>query len=1275
MEQGGGGLNKLKRSSGHFVRYKHDPDNPNSLSDDNVWSICEDKSGTFWIGTGDGLNKFNRETEHFTHYKSTANLSGTLSHIEVSVIYEDRSGKIWIGTWGGGLNRFDHEREQFVHYQHDPDNPSSISHNNINSIYEDCEGVLWVGTYGGGLNKFDRQTEQFVHYTTVTDDPRSLSNNYIMSIYQDKNRVLWIGTSYGLNRFDPQKQQFSHYTTNPFELSSLSNNDVRAIHEDVSGVLWIGTYGGLNKYDHAKEQFVNYRVDPSRPTSLSNNDVCAFYEDKSGVLWIGTWGGGLNKFVREKDQFYHYKMDTTDHTSLSNNRIWSIYEDSYNILWIGTIDGGLNKFDREKEQFFCYKNDPENPFSLSENSVRAVFEDSEGVLWIGTWAGGLNRYDRAKDRFIRYQHNPDAPSSLSDNKIWSIYEDRSGSLWVGTRDGGLNKFDREKEHFIHYKNNPHDPTSLSHNSVVTIHEDRRGVLWIGTYGGGLNRFNRKNETFHNYTEKDGLPHNMILGILEDDHDNLWLSTNKGLSRFSLREKIFTNYDVRDNLQSNQFNPGACFKSKNGEMFFGGVSGFNSFHPDQIKVNPHVPPLVLTDFKIFNKSIVQEGKLEKSLSETKELELSYKEFFFTIEFAALDYRISEKNKYAFMLEGFDEEWISAGTARSATYTNLDTGRYIFRVKGSNNDGVWNEQGVALTIIVNPPPWKTWWAYGLYCLTILGIVFFSSRYAYLRHKNKTYLRELERQRVELENERKMAVISTRLKESEKKYRSIFENATEGIFQMTPTGRPITANTSLAHIMGYSSVDDLMANPTNIRAQFSVDPKMDNEIQLILSTEDNIKNFETQAYQKDGNVIDISLNIHSVRDEDQNLLYYEGIVADITERKRTEMLRIEKEAAERATQTKGEFLASMSHDIRTPMNAIMGLSDLALNTDLTEKQRDYIEKISISARSLLGLINDILDFSKIEAGKLSLETVTFKLEKVVDNLSDVLLNKAVEKDIEFQVSLDEMIPAILVGDPLRILQILINLTSNAIKFTNSGKILVKVITVDQNAERVKLRFSVADTGIGISQENKSKLFDSFTQADGSTTRKYGGTGLGLTICKRLVELMNGEIWAESELGQGSTFSFEVEFGSHDIEVALAKKPEVREPEAVETLAGTKILLVEDNSINQQVAVEILQSCGVSVDVANNGEVAVETIGTSKYDAILMDIQMPVMDGFEATRLIREKTQYKDLPIIAMTAHAMKGDQENCFEAGMNDYVTKPIDPEQLFSKLAQWIRSERL
>jgi PAS domain S-box-containing protein len=665
-------------------------------------------------------------------------------------------------------------------------------------------------------------------------------------------------------------------------------------------------------------------------------------------------------------------------------------------------------------------------------------------------------------------------------------------------------------------------------------------------------------------------------------------------------------------------------------------------------------------------------------------------------------------------------------------------------------------------------------------------------------------------------KLVEIKTQeLKDSEKRYRGIFENAIEGIFQTSPQGKVITANQSTATILGYDSPEDLIITIRNLTQDVYVNPDKRIEFLSVLKKKSYVKDFEFQAWRKDKSIIDVSINAHLVRDHQGNILLIEGRLVDVTEKKRMVELRISKEAAEAATKAKSEFLASMSHEIRTPMNAIIGLTALAIKNEKSYKQLDYLKKIESSAEALLGIINEILDFSKIETGKMTLERINFNLENVFDHLSTLFTIQCEEKGIELLFDIDIHVPIFLIGDPLKTGQVLINLLSNAVKFTKSGQIIVKMTNMFKEevdiSKKIILHFSVQDTGIGLTQEQTCKVFKSFSQADISITREYGGTGLGLAISKSLIEMMGGEIWVESEYGKGTTFHFTVPFdlqtearenmfkcpedllgmrillvddnpvareilsetleslqfeinqvasgeeaiteienassenpyqlvlmdwkmpGMDGIETTKQIKSSIRSPhmpsilmvtaydienikkqakkagvdsflikpvnpsilyntilnvfgkgdvvktqskedfsiiDGVKNIQGAKILLVEDNEINQQVATELLEEAGFWVTAVNNGQEAIQKVNESAFDIVLMDINMPVMDGITSTGIIRKTHTVENLPIIAMTAHAISGYREKCLDGGMNDYITKPIEPKKLLSTVVKWI-----
>ncbi len=786
----------LNRYDGYeFKVYRNDPADSFSISDNYIWRLLKSRNGDLWIGTlKGGLNRYEMSTGRFIAYRNTPEDSTSLSNDNVTGLYEDKSGTLWVGTWGGGLCRLDPGARGFVRYRHDPKNANSLSGNFISSIKEDATGDLWVGTWQG-LTRVDRTRTRFTRYAQSPDTPGNLSSNLIWDLLVDRHDDVWIATRAGLNRYDRDNGKFVRYSHNPQVSGSLSSNIVASMLEDNGGNFWVGTYeGGVGVLDRSSNMFVHYKQGMNPPDGPIRNDVLAIHEDRSGIIWFGTTGG-ISSYDPHADKFHLYaatqddpkglnnvrsicqsrkggilvglndggvkRIDRQGHVlegwrtgendphSLSSNKVLSVLEQRDGTLWVGTQGGGLNRSSRGAPGFERYENNPRNLQTLSDNTVIALLEDREGGVWAGTNGGGLNRFDPAWKRFIRYQYSP-GPGSLSGDWIWSLYEDSKGAIWVGTWTRGLNRLDRTTGRFEAFLNDPANPKSLSNNSILCIREDKDGMLWVGTHGGGLNRFDPATNTFKRYTEKDGLPNNVVLGVLPDNHGNLWLSTNRGLSRFTPATGTFRNFDMYDGLQGNEFDHGAYCRLYDGTMLFGGIGGLNLFHPDSIRDNTFVPPVVLTGFSVFETPV----SLTQPIYSADRITLSFKENFFSFNFVALNYSSSNKNQYVYKLEGLDEEWVKAGTRRVAYYTHVPPGTYVFRVEGSNNDGVWNNLGAQISVVVTPPFWGTWWFRALSSMTLVaGLVLFYRRRVQGLEKEKRVQQEFSMRLMESqENERK-------------------------------------------------------------------------------------------------------------------------------------------------------------------------------------------------------------------------------------------------------------------------------------------------------------------------------------------------------------------------------------------------------------------------------------------------------------------------------------------------------------------------------------------
>ncbi|MCG3121151.1 MAG: Anaerobic nitric oxide reductase transcription regulator NorR [bacterium] len=736
---GSEGLFQYNPDTDKFDRFKYDPHNPESLAGKFVNTIYEDSRGDLWFGTLTGLYRYNRQSDTFTIYRHDPHDTTTISSDGISAFYEDRMGTLWIGT-GAGLNRYEREKNTFIRYRHNPNNPSGLSGDGIVCIREDRRGVIWIGT-SSGLNRYDRQTDKITRCRYHPQDPYTMAPDFVFDIYVDSKGTLWVGTFHiGLWRYEAATDRFFNYMHDPDNPYSLSEDRISCLYEDRSGVMWMGTYRhGLNRYDRRQEAFARYQIPRS-------GGVYAIKPGRNGELWIGTSDAGLLQYDRQGKLAKHYLHDPKNPESLSSNIVQAIYECRHGELWIGT-GRGLDLYDARNQRFIHYLHKPFDLKVPEHYEVKAVYEDTAGAIWIGTKGSGLCRLNRQQKTFTYYRNEPDNPASLGGNSIWTISEDKNSDLWIGTFDGGVSRLDKKTGAFVRYRHDPKNPRSLNNNAIYSIYADPSGQIWLGTFGGGLNRYDPDTEVFTHYTERNGLLDNFVKGILPDGHGNLWLSTDKGLSQFVLRPDelggagahpqtaSFKNYTVKDGLISNQFLSGAYDKSQDGRLFFGGEGGVIAFHPDSLKDNPHRPPVVLTRFNVFDHPL----PLPAALASLQEIKLSYRQNFFSFDFVALDYTAPLKNQYAYQLEGFDPDWVHCGTRRYASYTNVDPGEYVFRVKGANSDGVWNEAGASIQIVITPPFWKTWW----FRILAISALFFSG---FTWYKRRIRLLEEKRQALE-------------------------------------------------------------------------------------------------------------------------------------------------------------------------------------------------------------------------------------------------------------------------------------------------------------------------------------------------------------------------------------------------------------------------------------------------------------------------------------------------------------------------------------------------
>lgn len=1138
----GGGLNRFDRKTGKFKVYKNIPGEPNSLSNNDVWSICEEKEGVLWVGSGKGLNKYDRENDKFTRYLEKSTSEDPKKGNRVNTIYRDSQGTLWVGT-DDGLYKYERDKNDFTRIKCKGGSKEPTPRK-MRVIYGCEDNALWIGTEAG-LYKFKLEKGEFTHEHEIIEGPYELRDKQISSIHRYPFDRLWIGTQgHGLYILDPLLERPTQHKNIPGNSDSLSDDDIRAIYEDRSGLIWIGTYtGGLNKYDPKRKKFTLYRNIPDNENSLSNNKVMAIGKGKDGVVWIGTRGGGFNRFDPLQEKFSRYTIPLDVSKNLRRNEIRAVREDHAGFLWIGTVRAGMYMFEPVKRKFTPYiikDVEKKDEYIIGpEEYILTIYLDKEDVLWIGTMDKGLTKIEKNRKKYKNYRNNPQNEHSLSGDKVYSILEDKFGTLWVGTGFGGLNRFDKEKEIFTRFQpsDDKRDRDSISHNFITAICEDREGTLWIGTNGGGLNKFDREKGTFTAFTMQHGLPNNVIYDILEDDEGYLWLSTNKGLSRFIPKTKKFRNYSVGDGLQAYEFNRGAAWKSESGKMFFGGVNGFNVFDPEELKskdrLNP--PPIVITSFKKRS----QEVELPTSISEIKDLELSYKDTSITFEFAALSFSDPESNRYAYKLEPVDKEWIDRGNKHNVDFINLKPGEYTFRVKGSNNDGIWNEEGKSMKITVNPPFWTTFWFWGIVVLMIVGAILGVARWR---------IKIIERANAQLKKE------IVERKRAEEHFRTLLETSPDAItLSEVETQKIIMANLQAANLLGFSSEDEIKREVKNIFHVFSEKDRIKamKNAETVIQT-GVIRNTEYTLINKDKTPIDAELSTALIRDDDGKPKYYLSTARDIRERKEAE--RKEKLQRERLVQidkmaSLGTLVSGVAHELNNPVSFIKMNAEsfskvwkdvVPVLDKHYEKNKDFkMAKMpyEYSKSELEGLIASLMNNSK-------------RIEKIIDVLRDfsrpggggnysrepIDINKVIKSSIDltnnmikkatqnFSFSPGRSLP-LFEGNYQKLEQVIVNLIQNACQALPDKSKKIEISTSFE-VKKKRILIKVVDNGTGIEEKNLKYITDPFF----TTKRDSGGTGLGLTISSQIIQEHGGSLMVESTVGKGTTIIINLKVISYE-------------------------------------------------------------------------------------------------------------------------------------------------
>ncbi|MCU7555367.1 ATP-binding protein [Alteromonas sp. ASW11-19] len=1260
---GDGGISRYEPQTDSFINYLPETSYPN-LKGSKFRTIAEAPNGTLWFGTQtSGIAVYNPEADAFSHIDGGLDTNGSLNSNNIRDILIDDAGNVWVATYGGGLNVLPADAQDFQQFT--TESAVSTPSDNIRSLYSANDGTLWVGTKDSGVFTFDRENGVKRHAFYEEGKPGGFCDNWVRDIYQDSKQRMWFATTGGLCQWDAGQDKFIAHRHDNTRTDSLLDNRVLALFQDDGGVMWVGTYQGISRWNAEIEPFDLINRSFGVGKDMDSEVITSFATSTDGTLFVGTWGGGLNVFDTQAGTLQVVRADPGTPGKLQGDRVMSLLVDSDNNLWVGTQRNGLHLRKAGDSEFINFRHDPQDPSSLSANAVSKIVQLADGTVVVGTYGGGINLV-RGSYSFDAFRYSEDDTHSLSSDRVIDIMQDSNGDIWVATNGGGINRFITADKVFEHFRFDPENPDSIESDDIYSMLETEEHY-WFATHNAGVARLSKDSlaagePVFEHFSRPNILPSSVVYGMLADHLGYIWLSHSKGLSRLTPATMEVMNFNTTHGLQGSDFNNGAYHKADDGRIFFGGPNGFNTFMPGNVPINTNKAPIRLTKYTRLNEEVL----LADDMSEEGELELSYHDAFIGFEFAALDFTKPEDNSYQYKLEGFTDDWIDAGQDNTITFSNLLDGSYTLRVRGTNNNGIWSDDELTIPIVVSPPVWRSWQAFLAYFLILAAIALLLWR----NHREK--------------------------RDRQKKYQQQLEK-------------------------------DVQQRTEQLRA----------------ANEQLGKAFEETSQAR--------------------------------------------EAAEKAASAKEDFLAIMSHEIRTPLNSILGMSELLLNSPLSAVQQRYAGSAHRAGSMLLELINDILDFSKMEAGKVELEQTEFDYHGLIEETCFLFANRAQEKGVELTIVIDKNCPRFIMGDALRLRQVLSNLLSNAIKFTESGSV---DITTYSDGKSVYMR--VADTGIGMNEEQRAKIFEAFQQADTSTTRKFGGTGLGLSITKQIVELMRGHIGVDSVPGKGTVFAiafpvkaadaqvddcdlalvrqvrvnvivrqpavrrmatntierldvrfkdlsddyeagFNLPADDHDIylvDAALAKTDhwqqawsqlrlkvivltsayeEFEQPKALPNLQllskpvrrtalfealqalmdgetsvrqidkpqafqetsrfKAKVLLAEDAQTNIEVATAMLTMFGCEVDTALDGSIAVDKIKQSHYDLVFMDCQMPVMDGFEATRQIRrheQETSSSPATIVALTAGVGLGYEETAVAAGMNDYMNKPFTSQQLFKML---------
>ena len=1256
----GGGLNRFDAAKSAFIHYT--PEKTRSGKADNfISALLADKNGNLWIGTEDqGLDKLDLRTGHFSFYENDPRNTSSLSNNNVTSILEDSQHRIWVATFSGGLNLMDRLTGTFTRYQHDSHRKGSLAADHVSTLLEDSRHRIWAATYGAGLDLWVPATGSFRHFKNDPSNPNSLALDNILSLSEDDRANLWIGTENGgLSILNPQMSTFRTFARDDADNTSLSNNSVYALYRDRQDNMWVGTYsGGINLFNRDASLLAQYHH-ACNPSSLSNNDVLAFAEERTGKIWIGTDGGGIDLFDPVTGQFSHFVHERGNPASLSGNYVTAISEGPGGNLWVGTVGKGLNIVDRNNRVIKIFRHDPADPTSINSESIDAIIRDKDGDMWVAAYSYGVNWYHANNNTFSHFTHDH---GDISSNNVEYIFPDSRGRIWIGTYDKGLDLLDKKTMTFSHFVHSG-SPGSLSNNSVNCMLEDTRGGIWIGT-GSGLDRWDDHTRTFTSFFKEDGLPDNTIMSILQDKKGNIWVSTLKGISCVAPDFHCFKNFSIADGLQNDDFKMHSALRSSSGLLYFGGTNGFNVVNPDSANRRPVEAPLVMTGFQLFTKEvpIAKDGKdpspLKQDIDLAKEIVLPYYSSFVSLDFASLNYVSSTEKQYAYRLIGFDKDWNESGNIHNATYTNLDPGTYTFKVKAKNGSGAWSANILSLRLIISPAWWQTWWCRTCILLLLAGTLYLSYKVWVKRTKDqRENLERLVTERTlqaDTANRAKSAFLATMSHEIRTPLNGVI-GMTSLLSETAMTEEQETYAATIRScgeslmsvindILDFSKIEagSMDLDPRDFSIRFLIEDVLDvfsgnaakAGIELVYEISPDVPDF---LYGDDSRLRQVLMNLLG------NAMKFTAagevcLEARLLKPRMGKTLELECKIrdsgvgipADKLTRLFTAFSQADSSTTRKYGGTGLGLA-------ISKKLIDLMGgEIRVESTEDVG--TDFYFYIRVETARSSPEILLPELVTSIEGktvlvVDDNATNRTILKNLLLQWTMNP-----LMASSGRQALVLLNRYPVDLVITDlhmpemDGIALAAQISKTYPKLPVILLSSVGD-------ETRGKYPDLFGAIMNKPVKHH-------ILQRHITRLLQKD---------------------HSVSPQETPQPLKLSAEFAASFP-MRILIAEDNPINQQLIRHILEKLGYQVEMAENGQEAVDRLADQTIDLILMDVQMPVMDGLEATRAIR-RTNLKNPVIIALTADAQEEDRRECLAAGMQDFLSKPMQLDRLIGMLKKW------